>query len=272
MGEKIIAYHGTGVWHLIKKEGCFDPEPHDQSYDEQDGALASCGGTYLAKAPEDTVPYALRASLEYCSEATVVVVEIDTDLLIPDEDRIAVPLRRFLDDTFDRGWDQKSARTLASRIGKLKDKELDRLSYVFSPSETDPDRTILRKGILAYALRCLEDGETDLKDTASAINELCKAYRDAIADEWSTRRAVSSSTATFRTFEAIGKAPGTRILGAATLIFKDKGLELADVHVEGEFPEEVIDVLVEAAVDYHDYEGVPIRVTYEGGQGNSFAA
>jgi len=272
MGDKIIAYHGTGVWHLIKKSGCMDPSPEDVSYGEEDGALASCGGTYLAKAPEDTVPYALRASNEYCSDATIVMVEIDTDLLIPDEDRIATPLRRFLDDTVGRSWIHKSAESLTTKIEALSNSDLRSLSYAFGDSVNDPDRVILRKGILAYALRSLEDGETDLKDTASAINELCKAYRDGIADEWSTQRAVSNSRATFRTFEAIGKAPGTRILGAATFIFKDKGLELADVHVDGEFPEDVIDLLVETAADYYDYEGVNINVTYQSRQGSSYAA
>ena len=272
MGEKIIAFHGTAVWHQIQKQGFLDPSPEDLSYDEDEGALASCGGTYLAKSPEVTVPYALRASMEYCSDATVVMVEIDTDLLLPDEDRIATPFRRFLQDQFGRRWDDMSAKSLSSRIRGLKESDLEKISYAFPHAEGDSDRAILLKGLEAFALRSLEDGETDLKETAAAINEFCKAYREAISDEWADRMAYGRETATFRTFEAIGNSLGTRILGAATLVFDNMGLELKDVHVDGDFPEDVIDLLVEAAVDYYDSENIDIKVTYEGKADSSFAA
>lgn len=250
MGRTVIAYHGTGHWHSIRETGILDPSPESVSHLEGEGAFVTCGGTHLTASPEIAIAQALQASTEIGGDPTVVMVEIDERLLIPDDGNVGIFLHRFLDENVPH-WNLLDSVSVAWAIRGVPAERIAELAATLGGSASDADHSLLVQGLTSYACRMIDDWNTNLGVAATVINDLCKAYRTPVEKGWST--VVDGDTiefvGSFRTLESIGDAPGAKIVGAATLVFEDAGMTLAEVVTEGQFPREEADRIAQAALD-----------------------
>jgi hypothetical protein len=192
------------------------------------------------------------------------MVEIDEDLLIPDEDRIAVLLDGFLDRNLPL-WNGEQSHTVTRWISAMHQDVLRKLAIDLGGSDIDPSLKVLRRGLIAHAQRRLAGPEAPLDETAEAINCLCVAYRASVSDEWNYRMGTRSVglDASFRTLEAIGKAPGTKIMGVTTVELVDDGLVMSDVKVDGYCPGWFITRVANTAVDVLIDEGREMTLSPE---------
>lgn len=262
--KHITAFHGTGCWDSIKRDGFLNPVPEDRSYDSTEGSLESCGGVYLTSSPEIATSYALRSAREFGGDETIIAVEINERLLIPDEDKVGVPIRNFLDDIVGRSWDRKSSREVAAIVKGSDYNRVRQLARTLGGSHFDDDFSILIDGVCGYAMRATEDGEMDPETTAISINRLCGAYRAAATSEWFSRYFGREDQAnSFRTFASVGRDDGTRILGAATLLYDNRGLTMTGVQVDGDFPRDQIERIVAASVERLSDDGIEILVDFD---------
>ena len=260
--KETIAFHGTALWKKIRDEGRFEPFPEDRVFDDTAGSLASCGGTYLAVSPRVAAVYALKAEQEFFTVPTVVAVGVREDLLISDEDKVWIVVERFLD-RHARNWKKLDAEEARRAVSVLPGSVLEELARSLGGSNEDPGREILRAGVLGFIVRYNEDDEfgSALED----VNVLCSCYRAPVTEEWNRKMAAQAGiwARTFRTMVPIGEAEGTRIIGAATLVFTNKGMTLSKVVVEGDFPEDTIPEIVESVVEYLEENGTEITAAYE---------
>jgi hypothetical protein len=88
----LTAFHGTGNADAIEARG-LDPDCHDRSYTEGDGALRTVGGIYCSSSPAAAVPFAMRAAAEFCGTASVVVLDVDEADMEADEDVLGAAAR-----------------------------------------------------------------------------------------------------------------------------------------------------------------------------------
>jgi len=261
MGRKLVAFHGTGSWDQVRSSGAFEPFLPRATYADGDSGLAACGGTYLTSSLADAVAYALRRADETSGNPTIVKVEIDENLLVSDENKVQSVVDRFLTDNVPH-WYTASSTQIARRIADFPSGTLARLADSLGGSDVDAGLHILRAGLTAFAQRTIDDGWANSDAMITAINDLCTAYRAPIREEWNDRFPMdfgqwASST---KTFLPIGKHPGTRLIGAASLVFTDSGMTLTDVEIDGSFAEDDIKLITDTAVSLLELEGHDVEL------------